>query len=73
MSEPFNLMPAELCDQKCGTIDCHQYGCIILNSEAPNKAEKSETPASLLSKSGLQAESVLEQSLAANNSAEAGC
>lgn len=71
MSEPLNIMPAELCDQKCGTIDCHQYGCIILNSQAPDKDEESDKVVSSLNDTGSETQSVAVQTLAVNSTAEA--
>ncbi len=32
--------PLELCDQHCGTLECHSYGCVILNSSPPHKSQE---------------------------------
>ncbi len=29
----------QLCDSNCGTLECHSFGCVILNSQSPNKKE----------------------------------
>lgn len=31
---------SDLCEPNCGTMDCHTYGCVILNSKEPNKDQK---------------------------------
>lgn len=34
------IEPVELCDNRCGTLECHSFGCVILNSSPPNKSQE---------------------------------